>query len=125
MVATDGRLYRRTELDDQPAYVISVASRMVGVHAQTLRYYERVGLMEPKRTGGNIRLYSARDVQHALWIRSLIDDLGMNLAGVEVMMRMSARLVELEDENRRLREQVPAHDVPRRVGARGPRVRRS
>jgi MerR family transcriptional regulator/heat shock protein HspR len=111
MVATDDTLNGRAELDNQPAYVISVAARMVGVHAQTLRYYERVGLMEPQRTGGNIRLYSVRDVQRALWIRSLVEDLGMNLAGVEVMIRMSARLAELEEENRGLRAQIPAHGI--------------
>ena len=112
-------------LEDQPAYVISVASRMVGVHAQTLRYYERVGLMEPKRSRGNIRLYSSRDVQRALWIRSLIEDLGMNLAGVEVMMRMSARMAQLEEENRRLRERSGGQGTPRGAGTREPRVRRS
>ena len=89
--------------DDQPAYVISVAARMVGVHAQTLRTYERIGLIEPARSRGNIRLYSARDVQRALRIRSLVEDLGMNLAGAEVIMRMSAHIAELERENEQLR----------------------
>ena len=83
-------------LDHEPRYVISVAARMVGVHAQTLRYYERVGLVAPARSKGNIRMYSGLDVQRALWIRSLIDDLGINLAGVEVIMRLRARMDELE-----------------------------
>jgi MerR family transcriptional regulator/heat shock protein HspR len=82
--------------DDEPRYVISVAARMVGVHAQTLRYYERVGLVAPARSRGNIRMYSPLDVEHARWIRSLIDDLGINLAGVEVIMRLRARMDELE-----------------------------
>jgi MerR family transcriptional regulator/heat shock protein HspR len=93
-------------VDDQPCYVISVAARMVGVHAQTLRYYERVGLVEPARSRGNIRMYSPLDVQQARWIRSLIDELGMNLAGVDVMMRMSARMADLEREVRRLRGEL-------------------
>jgi MerR family transcriptional regulator/heat shock protein HspR len=88
--------------EDQPCYVISVAARIVGVHAQTLRYYERVGLVEPARSQGNIRLYSRRDVQLVLWIKSLMEDLGINLAGAEVIMRMSSRMAELEREIRRL-----------------------
>ena len=83
-------------MDDEPRYVISVAARMVGVHAQTLRYYERIGLVAPARSKGNIRMYSGLDVQRALWIRSLIEDLGINLAGVEVIMRLRARMDELE-----------------------------
>lgn len=82
--------------DDEPRYVISVAAQMVGVHAQTLRYYERIGLVSPRRSRGNIRKYSGLDVQRARWIRSLIDDLGINLAGVEVIMRLRAQMDELE-----------------------------
>ncbi len=82
--------------DSEPRYVISVAARMLGVHAQTLRYYERVGMIEPGRSRGNRRLYSAEDVEKLRRIRMLIDDLGVNLAGVEVIMRMSDRLAEME-----------------------------
>ncbi len=92
-----------TRGDEAPVYVISVAARIVGVHAQTLRYYERVGLIEPARSRGNIRLYSQADVQRAMWIRSLIDDLGMNLAGVEVIMRLLAQIRSLEREVEQLR----------------------
>ena len=88
--------------EDQPSYVISVAARMVRVHAQTLRYYERIGLLGPARSRGNIRLYSPRDVQRALWIKSLLDDLGINLAGVDVIIRMSRRMAELEQQIERL-----------------------
>jgi len=84
--------------DQEPCYVISVASRMVGVHAQTLRYYERIGLVAPARSRGNIRMYSPLDVRRARWIKSLIDDLGINLAGVDVIMRMGAKVLELEDK---------------------------
>ena len=83
-------------VDNEPRFVISVAAQMVGVHAQTLRYYERLGLVAPARSRGNIRRYSTLDVQRALWIKSLVDDLGINLAGVEVIMRLRARMDELE-----------------------------
>ncbi len=92
--------------DNEPCYVISVASRMVGVHAQTLRTYERIGLLTPKRSRGNIRMFSPADISRARWIKSLMEDLGINLAGVEVLMRMQARLVELERQVRRLEERL-------------------
>ena len=96
--------------EDEPCYVISVAARMVGVHAQTLRYYERIGLVEPARSRGNIRMYSPRNVQRAKWIKSLIDDLGINLAGVDVIMRMTGRMAELEREVESLTEQLNPKD---------------
>ena len=96
------------ESADEPAYVISVASRLVGVHAQTLRTYERLGLLDPARSSGNIRLYSAADVQRAQWIRSLVEDLGVNLAGAEVIIRMSQRIQRLEQEVRRLEDERAA-----------------
>ena len=92
----------------QPSYVISVAAQMVGVHAQTLRYYERLGLVEPARSQGNIRLYSPWDVRRVLWIKALIEDLGINLAGVEVIIRMSRRMATLEREVERLRARLGA-----------------
>ena len=82
----------------EPCFVISVAARMVGVHAQTLRYYEREGLVEPSRSQGNIRLYSQRDIEHLRRIKTLISDLGINLAGVEVMLRMAERMAQMERE---------------------------
>jgi len=95
----------------EPCYVISIAARMIGVHAQTLRYYERAGLVEPSRSGGNKRLYSHRDIEKLRQIKTLVDDLGVNLAGVEVILRMldhiaemEQRLKELEAEVRRLQE---------------------
>ena len=94
--------------EDEPCYVISVAARMVGVHAQTLRYYERIGLLEPARSRGNIRMFSPGDVQRARWIKSLIDDLGINLAGVDVIMRMQERMAELGRQVRELEERLGA-----------------
>ena len=99
--------------NDEPCYVISIAARMIGIHAQTLRYYERVGMVTPSRSQGNIRLYSDNDVEKIRRIKSLIDDLGVNLAGVEVIIRMTQRMIEMqhqmeqvEAELRRLREEI-------------------
>ena len=83
-------------IDDDPRYVISVAARMVGVQTYTLRYYERIGIIEPSRSGGNIRLYSERDLARLRRVKTLIDDLGVNLAGVEVILRMAQRMAELQ-----------------------------
>jgi MerR family transcriptional regulator/heat shock protein HspR len=82
--------------DAEPRYVISVAARILGVHAQTLRYYERAGMIEPSRSRGNRRLYSVEDIERLRRMKMLIDDLGVNLAGVEVIMRMGERMVEME-----------------------------
>ena len=92
--------------DNEPCYVISIAARMVGMHAQTLRQYERVGLIEPKRTRGNIRMYSRADVERLRKVQRLITDLGVNLAGVEVILQMSERMREMEQETRELRAQL-------------------
>ena len=92
--------------ESEPRYVISVAARMVGVHVQTLRYYERAGLIKPSRSGGNTRFYSARDVAHLQRIRSLIEDLGVNLAGVDVIMRMSERMLEMQRELNTVKEEL-------------------
>ncbi|MCS7001383.1 MAG: MerR family transcriptional regulator [Dehalococcoidia bacterium] len=90
---------RREHLhDEEPAYVISVAARLLGVHAQTLRYYERLGLVEPSRSRGNIRLYSARDIERLQQVKRLTDDLGVNLAGVEVILSMRDKMQALEQE---------------------------
>ena len=88
--------------EDRPSFVISVAARLVGVHAQTLRTYERMGLVEPARSRGNIRLYSRRDVVQLRWMKSLVEELGINLAGAEVILRLARRVEELERQNRAL-----------------------
>ena len=109
-------------LEEEPAYVISIAARMVGMHAQTLRYYERVGLVSPSRTQGNIRLYSHRDVERLRQIQRLVNDLGLNLAGVDVILRMSERIATLELENRELHEEMQRlrdRRLPARVGTEG------
>ena len=96
----------RMSLDEDPCYFISIASRMVGVHAQTLRYYERVGLMMPSRSVGRQRLYSNRDIQKLRRIKVLTEDMGVNLAGVEVVLNLMDRLAEVEGEVGRLTQEL-------------------
>ncbi|MFN0095574.1 MAG: heat shock protein transcriptional repressor HspR [Dehalococcoidia bacterium] len=84
--------------DDEPIYVISIAARLVGMHQQSLRYYERAGLIEPKRTNGNIRMYSNSDIARVRQAQRLIDELGVNLAGVDIILRMSEQIRELQAE---------------------------
>jgi len=92
--------------DSEPSFVISVAARMLGVHAQTLRYYERAGMIEPSRSAGNRRLYSMGDIDRLRRIKTLINDLGVNLAGVEVIMGMGERMAEMERQMRRLEAEI-------------------
>ena len=92
--------------DDEPCYVISVAARMVGMHAQTLRYYERAGLLRPSRSSGRIRLYSVADINRLRQIQRLINDLGVNLAGAEVILRMGERIEQLQGEIEEMQRQL-------------------
>lgn len=85
--------------DDEPCYVISVVAKLVDMHPQTLRYYERVGLIKPSRTAGRIRLYSQRDIDSLRRIARITEELGVkNLAGVEVIMNMNRRIEELQQQ---------------------------
>jgi MerR family transcriptional regulator/heat shock protein HspR len=88
---------------EEPVFVISVAARMLGVQTQTLRYYERIGLIEPSRTSGRQRVFSAKDIERIRQIRMLVDDMGVNLAGVEVVLKLLAQLEIAEEEIKRLR----------------------
>ena len=90
----------------EPCFVISVAARMVGLHAQTLRYYERVGLVMPSRSGGRQRLYSMADVERLRRIKTFTDEMGVNLAGAEVAMKLIDRIKELETQVEALTEEV-------------------
>ena len=93
-------------LDDEPCYVISVAAHMIGMHAQTLRYYERAGLVRPSRSLGRRRLYSPADIARLRDIQRLINDLGVNLAGVDVIFRMRERMMQMEAELEELRREL-------------------
>ena len=86
-------------MDDRPRYMISVAADLVGMHPQTLRIYEQKGLVRPKRTAGNTRLYSELDIERLRLIQRLTTELGLNLAGVE-------RVLLLEDELQRMRRRL-------------------
>ncbi|KAA0232544.1 MerR family transcriptional regulator [bacterium] len=85
---------------------MSIAARLVGMHQQTLRYYERAGLVEPRRTAGNIRMYSNSDIQRIRQAQRLIDELGVNLAGVDVILRMSEQLRIMQAEMEALRREL-------------------
>ena len=84
------------QFEEEPCFVISIAARMVGVHAQTLRYYERVGLIWPSRSVGKQRLYSPADIERLRRIKELTEDLGVNLAGAEIILKLLKRIDELE-----------------------------
>jgi len=81
---------------DEPCYPISVVAQMVDLHPQTLRNYEQIGLVVPHRTAGNIRLYSQREVERLHKINRLTQDLGVNLAGVEIILRLTGQIEDLQ-----------------------------
>jgi MerR family transcriptional regulator/heat shock protein HspR len=97
-------------MDDRPRYMISIAAELVGMHPQTLRIYENKGLITPKRTSGNTRLYSETDLERLRLIQRLTTELGLNLAGVEVVLRLEDELrkahLRLERLEREMREQI-------------------
>jgi MerR family transcriptional regulator/heat shock protein HspR len=84
--------------DTEPRYVISVAARMLSTQTHTLRYYEKVGIIEPRRSRGNVRLYSDRDIALLQRVKRLVDDMGVNLPGVEVILRMMEHVEEMQKE---------------------------
>jgi len=86
-------------MDERPRYMISIAAELVGMHPQTLRIYEQKGLVRPRRTVGNTRLYSEADVERLRLIQQLTSEIGLNLAGV-------AKVLDLEDELIRMRRRL-------------------
>jgi MerR family transcriptional regulator, heat shock protein HspR len=101
-------LIERGRDDDEPCYVISVAARLVNLHPQTLRTYELMGLVKPARSAGNIRLYSPSDIERLRQITRLTDELGVNLAGVEVILNMREAMEQLRREMERMRHEFQA-----------------
>jgi MerR family transcriptional regulator/heat shock protein HspR len=100
-------------MDDRPRYMISVAADLVGMHPQTLRIYEQKGLVQPKRTAGNTRLYSELDIDRLRLIQRLTTEIGLNLVGVEQVLHledelrhMQRRLARMEEEMREALQQV-------------------
>src|SRR3954466_968599 len=101
-------------LGREPVYVISIAAKMVDMHPQTLRLYERLGLLKPARQGLN-RLYSEHDIARLRQIQRLTQDMGVNLAGVEIILNLLEKIEELQDEIEQLRQQR----LPVPLGERG------
>jgi MerR family transcriptional regulator, heat shock protein HspR len=95
-------------MDDRPRYMISIAAELVGMHPQTLRIYEQKGLVRPKRTPGNTRLYSERDLERLRLIQRLTTELGLNLAGVEHVLRLEDQLHRMQTRLDRLEQQLRA-----------------
>jgi MerR family transcriptional regulator/heat shock protein HspR len=97
-------------MDDRPRYMISVAAELVGMHPQTLRIYESKGLVTPQRTAGNTRLYSDADLERLRIIQQLTTELGLNLAGVEHVLRLEEQMRRMqrtmERLEREMREQI-------------------
>lgn len=94
----------------EPLFVISVAARLVEMHPQTLRKYEREGLIAPSRTSGNLRLYSDQDIERLRQVKYLVEERGLNLAGVQLAL-------ELTRELQRLRESLDTSDSHTRLMA--------
>lgn len=91
---------------DEPVYLISIVSKILNIHPQTLRQYEKEGLIQPGRTDGKMRLYSQRDIDKIKTILRLTRDLGVNLAGVDIILRLKERLDEMDETLDELRSRA-------------------
>jgi len=104
----------------KPLYMIGVVAEMLKVHPQTLRFYEKKGLVRPSRTEGKTRMYSAEDVDEIARLLRLTRDLGVNLAGVEIILKMRRRMIEMQKQIEELvayvRESGPGEARPERAG---------
>ena len=91
---------------DEPVYLISVVAKILSIHPQTLRQYERENLVSPSRSSGRIRLYSQRDIDRIKLILRLTRELGVNLAGVDIILRLKENVDDMEQEIAELRHEV-------------------
>ncbi len=91
---------------DEPVYLISVVATMLDIHPQTLRQYEREGLVEPSRTQGRMRLYSQRDIDRMKLILRLTRQLGVNLAGVDIVLQLKEQIDQMQEEIDQLRNEL-------------------
>jgi len=91
---------------DEPVYLISVVAKVLDIHPQTLRQYEREGLIEPSRTQGRMRLYSQRDIDRIKLILRLTRELGVNLAGVDIIMQLKEKVDAMQEEIDSLRDEL-------------------
>jgi MerR family transcriptional regulator/heat shock protein HspR len=96
----------REKYDTEPRYVISVAARILETQTHTLRYYEKVGIIEPHRSRGNVRLYSDRDIALLQRVKALVNDMGVNLPGVEVILRVMGHMEELQKELEQAQQEI-------------------
>jgi MerR family transcriptional regulator/heat shock protein HspR len=101
-------------LRERPVYMIGIASELIGVHPQTLRMYEQKGLLRPRKSIKNTRLYSQEDVDLGRYIQRLTQELGMNLAGVSKVLDLERQVAGLERENRALREALERKEMEHR-----------
>ena len=101
-------------LRKRPVYMIGIASELIGVHPQTLRMYEQKGLLRPRKSIKNTRLYSQEDVDLGRYIQRLTQEMGMNLAGVKMVIDLERQVASLEAEIRALREELDRTDVEHR-----------
>lgn len=105
---------------DEPVYLISVVARMCGLHPQTIRLYERLGLIQPHRVGNSKRLYSEADIARLRRIQRLTQQLGVNLAGVDIILRLLERIEQMNREmeeivvqtNMRILQLIHEHNLP-------------
>jgi len=95
----------------RPVFMIGIAAELIGVHPQTLRMYEQKGLLRPRKSLKNTRLYSQEDVELGRYIQKLTQEMGMNLAGVKKILDLERKIERLEDENARLREELERQSV--------------
>jgi MerR family transcriptional regulator/heat shock protein HspR len=91
---------------DEPVYLISVVAKALDIHPQTLRQYEREGLISPSRTDGKMRLYSQKDIDRIHMILRLTRELGVNLAGVDIILQFKDKIDDMEGEIKDLREKL-------------------
>lgn len=100
-----------TKSYNEPVYLISAVAQILEIHPQTLRQYEREGLIKPSRTNGKIRLYSQNDIDHIKYVLTLTRELGINLAGVDLILRLNKKIESLEEDVEKYRTKL--RDVDR------------
>ena len=102
----DGRKMTKNENQKDKYFVISKVAQMTNLHPQTLRYYERMGILKPSRSLGNVRLYSKQDVERVMQIKALTQDMGVNLAGVEIILRLTEQIEDIQSKWEKEREKL-------------------
>lgn len=111
-----------TDDREKPLFMISVVAEMLDIHPQTLRLYEREGLVVPKRTDGNTRLYSQDDIDKLRRVLSLTRELGVNLAGVEVILSMRERMAQMQEAMEQLVQYIQQLEIQLKVSERNPQI---